>query len=205
MVQPSAWMWQLEQLRPFAPRLWKNGPWRSMTPALLKVAAKPLSLALGTRLGSAGSLPVGAEAAPANVAAAASRAGSDSVAGADGTGAGSSCEEPPHPLRTKMTLTMAIALRICAPPETGDRQVMSGRCLRVAELPVDLLRKIHSPRQSATLGAPARGLLHPGQRRRGLLWAAGRLAGSRPVAPSRCAIIRRLRLSLPFLTANLAR
>ena len=33
-----------------------------MTPALLKVAAKPLSSMLGTRLGSAGSPPVGADA-----------------------------------------------------------------------------------------------------------------------------------------------
>jgi len=35
MVQPAPASWQLEQLRPLLPRLWKKGPVWSMTPARL--------------------------------------------------------------------------------------------------------------------------------------------------------------------------
>src|SRR5882672_9759360 len=54
MVQPSACTWHDAQLRPLVPRLWKNGPLRSIAPARLKVAAKPASFNAGSRFGNAG-------------------------------------------------------------------------------------------------------------------------------------------------------
>src|SRR5215470_1316838 len=53
MVHPSDCTWHEAQLRPFVPKLWKNGPLRSMAPARLNVAANPLSLIDGRRFGSA--------------------------------------------------------------------------------------------------------------------------------------------------------
>src|SRR5262245_16920401 len=50
-VQPSPGWWQVEQLRPLVPRLWKNGPVRSTWPVALKVLRTPMALGKGKRFG----------------------------------------------------------------------------------------------------------------------------------------------------------
>src|SRR6185295_13143 len=49
--QASLAWWQLAQLRPFVPRLWKNGPVRSTFPVELKLFRMPVELGKGKRFG----------------------------------------------------------------------------------------------------------------------------------------------------------
>src|SRR5678815_70392 len=49
MDQASLAWWQVAQLRPFEPRLWKNGPVRSTFPVVLKVSRTPVELGNGKR------------------------------------------------------------------------------------------------------------------------------------------------------------
>src|SRR5208282_482256 len=52
-LRPSASpaMWQEAHVLPFVPRLWKNGLFSSMAPAVLKVARKPVGSRKGNKFG----------------------------------------------------------------------------------------------------------------------------------------------------------